>query len=988
MPSLKLPIFGQRPPDEEDRGPLWRGLEDLAEVREPDGDASEGGAERTARLTRRSFLQLLGGSAALALEACQPPRDRIVPFVRQPPEIRPGIPLYYATAVSIDAYATGLIVTTHEGRPTKVEGNPRHPASLGAVGTLEQATLLDLYDPRRASGIFRRGQAMAWRTFLAEISRLAQRHAADGGARLAFLFAPDASPTLAGLRRRIQERFPRARLRSFAGLNDDAAAEGSRIAFGRPLLSRPRLDRAQVILSLDADLLQGHGEHLRYQHDWASRRDPGPEMSRLYVAEARLSVTGATADQRFRMRSGEVLGFARAIAAELAARGLPSLAGLGAAPSGGAKTAPRARAVAADLLRHRGRSLVVAGSGQPPELHALAHAMNSALGNAGATVTYGPMLVPDALAGPAVLLDLAREIEAGQVDMLVVTAWNPVYAAPAELALGPLLERVPDAIYLALRPDETWRRCSWRVAASHPFECWGDGRARDGTASIAQPLIAPLFESACLVDLLAAFLDEGDLGAARVVQRHWRARTQAASFETEWERWLAEGVVPGTVAPEETPALRWRHVADALAMAPAPAPGIELGFVADYKVHDGRFAGNAWLQELPEPITKITWDNAAYVSPATARRLGLGNGEIAQVALGERTLEAPVWILPGHADEALTLPLGYGRTVESPVGRGVGFDAWRLRTAGAPGFQGGAAVKGSGRMHHFASTQSHFAMEGRPLALDFTMKEWVDHGPDELAELRGPLATLLRPVDYSQETYKWGMAVDLGRCTGCSACVIACQEENNIPVVGKEQVARARQMQWLRIDRYFKGPPEDPEVIAQPLACVHCEAAPCEYVCPVNATVHSDEGLNEMVYNRCVGTRYCSNNCPYKVRRFNFLDYHADVSQTERMLMNPEVTVRARGVMEKCTYCVQRIEAARIQSRVEGRTIREGELQTACQQACPTQAIVFGNLNDSGSRVARLHRDPRRYDLLHELGTRPRTAYLARIRNPNPDPET
>ncbi len=982
MPSLRLPIVGEAAPA--GSRPAWRSLAEREGAERAAGEFPPGAAEAPAAMSRRGFLQLLGASAAFAgLSACNPPREQILPYVRRPEEVAPGIPNHYATALSLDGHAVGVVVTSWDGRPAKIEGNPAHPTSLGGVGTLEQAMLLELYDPNRIRGIRRRGEGLAIRGFLAEVSRLAAEHAANGGARLRFLMTPSASPTVGELRRRIQARFPRARFRSWAPLSEAAAREGARIAFGRPLEAMLQLDRARVVLALDADLLEGWGEGLRTSRGFAARRDPGPRMSRLYVAEAQLSVTGGAADHRIRMRPSEVLPFARAVAAHLAELGAADLRPLGAAAPPGGTLAQRAELVARDLWSARGEALVAAGPRQPPALHALAHAMNAALGAVGATVTYRPTVLHDAGDGPGELRDLAAEIQASQVDALVVTAWNPVYAGPADLDLGPLLERVPDVLYHALREDETARRSSWVVGASHPLESWGDARARDGTASIVQPLIAPLYDTVSEVDLLASFLDEGARGAHALVQDTWRQRVAPGSFEGAWRSWLSQGVVPGTATVEESPRLRWDAVASALRSVPPPAQGLEVSFVPE-KLHDGRFADNAWLQELPHPIAKITWDNAAYVSPATARRLALEDGDVVTLNLRGREVEAPAWILPGHADDVVTLPLGYGRQVAGPVGRRVGFDAYRLRGGDAPWFAGGLALARTRRRRKLAVTQGHFSIEGRPIAFDYTLPEWREHGAAELEEQRGPLPTIHEPVDYEKLTYKWGMAVDLGRCTGCSACVVACQEENNIPVVGREQVAKGREMHWLRIDRYFSGSADDPQVVAEPVACVHCEAAPCEYVCPVNATVHSDEGLNEMVYNRCVGTRYCSNNCPYKVRRFNYLDFRGHMTPTERMLMNPDVTVRTRGVMEKCTYCVQRIERARITSREQGRNIREGEFTAACAQACPTQAIVFGNLNDPASRVAQLHRDPRRFDLLHELGTRPRTAHLARVRNPNP----
>ncbi len=631
-------------------------------------------------------------------------------------------------------------------------------------------------------------------------------------------------------------------------------------------------------------------------------------------------------------------------------------------------------------------AVIVSEWSQPGAVHALAHTMNAALGNAGSTVAYTRPVLGDAAPSSAALAELAKDIQAGQVDTLVITAWNPAYASPADLDLGALLARVPHAIYHSAREDETSRRCSWRVAASHPFESWGDGRARDGTVTIQQPVIAPLYESVMTADLLAAFLDQGERGAFHHLRDLWKARTGAegAAFEAQWERWLRQGIVPGTAEAQVSATVDAAAVAGA-ARAPGPrGEGLELSLVPDYKVWDGRFGTNAWLQELPDPISKVAWDNAASLSADTARRLGLADGQVATLSLQGRSAQVPVKVQPGHADDCVTLPLGYGRADGSAVSKGVGVDAYRLRPAPGGWFAAGLAVTAGKGKHRFAVAQGHFSMEGRPLALDVEAAAWNgDKGDSELVHLRGLPATAQPPVDYSKQDYKWGMAVDLSRCTGCNACVVACQEENNIPVVGKEQVARGRHMQWIRIDRYYSGPPSDPRTIQQPVMCQHCETAPCEYVCPVNATVHSDEGLNEMVYNRCVGTRYCSNNCPYKVRRFNFLDWRGDVPSVQTMLMNPDVTVRSRGVMEKCTYCVQRIERARIEARVGGRKIEH--VQSACQQACPAEAIVFGNLNDPKAAVTRLHGDARRYDLLHELGTRPRTAYLVRVRNPNPD---
>jgi Fe-S-cluster-containing dehydrogenase component len=987
MPSLGLPIFGQTPAGGPP-APRWRSLAERDGTVAPEAGLYPDGEQPAPEgFSRRSFLQILGASTALAgLSACKPPREKVVAYVKRPAGVTPSVASHYATAVSRGGYGVGVVVESHEGRPTKMEGNPEHPASLGGAGLHELATILDLYDPNRLAGIRRHGQPVAWGAYLGELATLAGTLAKDGGARLRVLAEPTSSPAQADLRARLLARFPRARIDGWGPIADDAAREGAALAFGRPLDAEYRLVGADVILSLDADFLATEGDHLRQARDFASRRAQPTGMNRLYVAEGSFTVTGGAADHRLRMRASEVLGFGRAVASALADRhGLPQLAPLG-APLGGER-GRQAAAVAADLARTRGRGLVLAGRRQPAAVHALAAALNEALGNAGATVIYREPVLPDPASGPDRLEVLAGELRAGQVDTLVITAWNPVYTAPADLDLAALLAKVPNVIYLALRDDETARAAGVVVAAAHPLERWGDLRGRDGSASIVQPLLSPLVECLTELDLLAAFVDQGHLGAWRLVRDGWKARAGEAGFDRAWSEWLAAGLVTGRAAAPAAPvraALRSARVAEALQAAPPVRAGLEASFAPDDKALDGRYAENAWLQELPHPVSKLTWDNAASLSPATAARLGLGTGSLVTLTLRGRSVSAPVLVQPGHADDAVTLPLGYGRTVAGPAGAGVGFNAYALRTAAAPWIDGGLELKPTGKKHDLAQTQEHFSMEGRSIALSYDLAE-LPGAKHELDEQRGPQESLLPLVDYGKEEYRWGMAIDLSKCIGCGACTLACQAENNIPVVGREQVLNSREMHWLRVDRYYQGSASDPETISQPLACVHCEQAPCEYVCPVNATVHSDEGLNEMVYNRCVGTRYCSNNCAYKVRRFNYLDYHKDVTPQLKMLQNPEVTVRATGVMEKCTYCVHRIEHARIDARVGGVKIGGDAVVSACQQACPAQAIVFGNLNDPGSRVARLQQGERRYDLLHELGTRPRTAYLARLRNPNPE---
>jgi molybdopterin-containing oxidoreductase family iron-sulfur binding subunit len=992
----------------------WRSIDERSGVAIADGEpggAGEfpAGASELDGVSRRSFIQLVGAGTALATvgAACRKPPEKIVPFVRRPEEVTPGNALHFATAYELDGYASGLLVESHEGRPTKIEGNPQHPETLGATTTFEQALILGLYDQNRAKQLSRDGVPVAWRSFLVDIAARARKLAENAGAGLRFLVEPTASPLMADLRRRIVDRFPKAKFVSYSSLAADGAVEGTRLAYGSPLVPRHQIEKARVILALDADFLGDGPEQTRLTRELAAGREPGPNMNRLYVVEPAMTITGAMADHRARMRGTDVAAFTAALAAALAGRpGLQMLEPLASLPGAAAGRAaawdPRwLAALAADLERNRGRSLVIAGRRQPAAVHALAAAINAALGNVAVTVSYDSPPLADHASGPAALGPLVEEIATGMVDTLVITARNPAYTAPVDFKLAQLLRRVPSTIYHTLYEDETAAACRTIVPAAHALESWGDARALDGTASIVQPLISPLWGGIAEVELVAAFLGEGDLGAHELVQRFWRDQHSGSDFDQQWEKWLADGIVPGPAGGQgRVPIETISNLLDVKRLAPAvarvfaaPPEGMEVGFAVDPKTYDGRFGNNTWLQELPHPITKLTWDNAVMISEATATAQGLETGDVVEIAHHGRTVEGPIMIVPGHADDAVTLPLGYGRTGGEETAGGVGFNAGAIRDSAAVWYDRGATLTKTGRRHKFAITQDHWRMSpdgaARPRpAVTGTVAEVRDQHSElneELEERRGPVLTIHKPVDYSSQPYSWGMAIDLSKCTGCSACVVACQSENNIPTVGKENVRRGREMQWLRIDRYFEGSVADPQVAIQPLACVHCETAPCEYVCPVNATVHSDEGLNEMVYNRCIGTRYCSNNCPYKVRRFNFLAYNYEIPAARRMGMNPEVTVRSRGVMEKCTYCVQRIERKRIETRIEGRTIRDGELLTACQQGCPAEAIVFGSLNDPNSKVSRLHRDERRYDLLHELGTRPRTAYLARVRNPNPD---
>jgi MoCo/4Fe-4S cofactor protein with predicted Tat translocation signal len=941
---------------------------------------------------RREFLTLMGASLALAgLTACtKQPAEKILPYVRQPEPLVPGRPLFFATAAGHDGYARGILVESHEGRPTKVEGNPDHPASLGGSDVFGQAHVLGLYDPDRSKTVLYVGEDRTWGDFRAALREALDKQKAKRGAGLRFLTGRVTSPTFAAQMADVLAAFPAAKWVSWEPAGRDNSRAGAVLAFGEPVEPQYRFDRADVVLSLEADFVSSHPASLRLVRELASRRKPSgetPGMSRLYVVEGSPTSTGASADHRLALRSSEIEGFARAVAA-----------GLGVAAEGGVDdtwVAP----IVGDLKRAGAKALVIAGESQPPAVHALAHAMNEALGAVGTTVAYTAPAEAVPVGETAALAALVGEMKAGAVEVLVVLGANPAYAAPADLEFAKALDRVPLRIHHGLYLDETAERCHWHLPASHGLESWGDLRAADGTVSIVQPLIAPLYNTLSEIEVLVAF-GEGEPKAYDVVRAHWETQLGSVDFEKRWNRALHDGVVAGTAF--EPKAVRVAPGGWAKAPKAVPAAGLEVAFRTDPAVYDGRFANLGWLQELPRPLSKITWDNVALVSPKTAAALGgvkteqTASGhftEVAELKLGGRSVKAPLWVLPGHADGAVTVHLGFGRRRAGQVGTGVGFDAYALRTSGAPWAAGGLEVVKTGETARVACTQDHWTMEAtaheqaraRHIVRAVTLAA-LAKDPEAVQEMAEPLKPGLSMYpEHKYEGHAWGMAVDMSACVGCNACVTACQSENNIPVVGKDQVGRGREMHWIRVDRYYQGAPESPETYHQPVLCMHCENAPCEVVCPVAATVHSEEGLNDMVYNRCVGTRYCSNNCPYKVRRFNFLLYQDWTTPTFKMMRNPEVTVRSRGVMEKCTYCVQRISRARIDAKNQGREMKDGDVVTACEAACPAQAIVFGDVNDPASRVSKLKASERSYGLLTELQTKPRTTYLAAVRNPNPE---
>ena len=991
----------------EDGPRYWRSLEELA------GDAEfqeqvkrefpRGASEWLEGFSRRGFLQLMGASLALAgLTSCtKQPLEPIVPYVRQPEELVPGRPLFFATAMEMGGYARPLLVESHMGRPTKVEGNPDHPASLGGSDIFAQASVLELYDPDRSPAVTYLGEIRSFPAFLGAMQSQLSAQRQSQGAGLRFLTRTVVSPTLADQLQTVLQVFPQAKWHQYEAVNRDNARAGAMMAFGEPVETQYRLAEAEVVLSLDADFLYStYPGAVRYARDWASRRRPegNRPVSRLYVAETTYTATGGKADHRLPLRQMELEQFARAVAKEL-----------GVNVSGGASSGLASTwlpALVKDLQEHRGNCVVIPGETQPAVIHALAHAMNAALGNAGKTVFYTQTVAANPVDQSQSLNELVSDMQGGKVELLVILGGNPVYDTPSELGFGLIMkEKVPLRVHHGLYQDETAQLCQWHINAAHYLEAWGDTRAYDGTASIMQPLIAPLYNGKTDTELMAIFTAQGETKAYDIVRAYWqrqqqkagaaptgaRGKGQAAAaapaqdFESFWRPAVHDGFLAGTAYQPRPVQLKSM---DFGAGPQGGAPQLEINFRPDPSVFDGRFANNAWLQELPKPVNKLTWDNGLLVGVETAHRMELKNNDVVELKVGERTVEAAVWVQAGQPANVVTGYLGYGRRTAGRTGTGFGFDMYRIRTMKEP-WSSAVEMRKTGDQYLLASTQGQQSMdteEGtRDLVISATAAEYAKDPKMILRHHYTPEKEETLYYNYDYTSYAWGMAIDLSACVGCNACIIACQAENNIAVVGKQQVNRGRHMHWLRVDTYYEGDRDNPKAYFQPVPCMQCENAPCEYVCPVGATVHSTEGLNDMVYNRCVGTRYCSNNCPYKVRRFNFMLWQDWNTPQLKMMRNPEVSVRSRGVMEKCTYCVQRITQARIDAEREERKIREADLVTACQQACPADAIVFGDINNSGNRVSQLKGTARNYGLLAELNTRPRTTYLAAINNPNPE---
>ncbi len=1040
MPSMKHEDSGRS---------YWRSLDELADTPEFKTFMHRefpAGASELMQEDRRSFLKIMGASMALAgvgLAGCRRwPEQMVLPYAERPEGSAPGVADAYATIMELGGVATGTLATSYNGRPTKIEGNPDHPGSLGATTRYGQACILDLYDPDRSrepriATKERRTKATwdEWNAFSAEHFDALR---SSGGAGFWILSEATRSPSIEAQQAELRSQFPKATWVTWEPLDNTNEAEGLTEAFGTRVRPVHDLSKAELIISFESDLLNIHPDVLNLSRDWAAGRRPDHgSMNRMLVVESSLSVTGSKADDRWAMPSSRI----PVLVARVAAIVLGDASIAEPFKNSGVKT-PDAATIATQLKAAAGRSAILAGPSQPAFVHRLVAMMNDALGNAGTTVSY--IRENAESIRTASIRDLATGMNAGGVETLLILGGNPAYDAPADLQFAEGLSKVKVSVHLAEQDNETSQQCTWHLNRSHPLECWGDARGWDGTYSVQQPLILPLFDGRSPLELLAQVNASSSPAGFDLVRKSFNkvngSADMAESFDPAWRRTLHSGVLAGSVSATESLKTRGgglasgaKAVADTIGGNDA---GLELNFVAGSSVYDGRFANNGWLQELPDPITRLTWDNAVLIGPSTAKDLGVGTGDMVKVAAGGASVEAAVLVQTGTAPGTATLTLGYGRRFAGRICTGSGFDFYPLRRSDAMWFQKGASITPIGGSYELGTVQDHFAIDSvggkgtaarLPVLFREASIETYNHDPDfvRAGDHGAHGLSLWQAQQFDGAQYRWGMSIDLNTCSGCSACVVACQAENNIPIVGKDQVLRGREMHWLRIDRYYRFQETSPgqydtdqplSVANQPLTCQHCENAPCEQVCPVAATVHSSDGLNMMVYNRCVGTRYCSNNCPYKVRRFNYFDYFRRDPMREtgllqvqpdyyvklqsggdplrRMQFNPEVTVRMRGVMEKCTFCTQRIEAAKIKTKNEWVkkpeaekaaakriVIPDGTITPACAQACPNDVIVFGDLMDPDSRVSKLHANSRSYELLGELHVKPRNRYLARLTN-------
>ncbi|NQU66831.1 MAG: TAT-variant-translocated molybdopterin oxidoreductase [Candidatus Marinimicrobia bacterium] len=980
----------------------WRSYDELAGTPEfetfLENEFPQGTFDLPNQFSRKKFLGLMGASLALAgLTACRRPVEKIVPYVNAPEDIIPGVSKNFATSMPFGTNSFGVIVETHEGRPTKIEGNPKHSSSMGAANAFIQASILNLYDPDRSQAPAHSGNETRWDDFLGFWQGQLKTFEETRGEGLAILSSSFASPTLSRLKADFLRKFPKATWTVYDPVSDERIYNGIELASKQRLQPVYQLDSAEIILSIDSDFLFLDSNNVANSKRFAKGRRITSEkdsMNRLYAVESGFTVTGGMADHRLKLPPAQIKHFAVSLAKELQKLGVPVELNLPVVQLQKHQTHSKwIKNLAVDLATHKSKSAVVAGYRQPAEVHALVFAINDALRNHGKTITYYQS-EHTAHSSTQQFNKLVGDLDESTVKTLVIIGGNPAYSSDINGQFIRGLNRVEHSIHFSERVNETSSSCEWHLPLSNYLESWGDAVSFDGTLSVTQPMIAPLFDSHSMVEVFS-LLSSGDLPTGYdIVRASWRDQFIPTYFEKNWRRVLHDGVLADSNFKTVRPGLKNKNILADDALLDSNHGGLECIFAPSSSVWDGEFSNNSWLMENPDPVTKVSWDNVAVMSLSTASKNHLKNKELAKFSADGKSITCPVWILPGHADDTVTFTLGYGRTAAGRIGNKVGVNVFGFKSINSD-ILTGVKVSGTGRFQTIACTQDHHGLDVNKLVADeiknrlpaivreASLDEYK-HDPLFVKEVveEPELFSLWEDKSY-EEGFQWGMSVDLNVCTGCNACSIACQSENNIPVVGKSEVEKGREMSWIRLDRYFSGDTEDPEMVFQPVACQHCEMAPCEQVCPVTATVHTEEGLNAMVYNRCVGTRYCANNCPYKVRRFNFFNYTKDLPEIVKIAQNPDVTVRFRGVMEKCTFCVQRINQGKIRAKNDNEPLKDGDIVTACQQTCPTEAIVFGNINDPDSRVSQVKKQNRNYAMLGEINVRPRTTYLAKIRNLN-----
>ena len=983
----------------------WKSLKDISSEDDYNRFLKQSEHNVDNGLSRRNFLSLIAASVALAgLEGCKKPVQKIIPYVEAEIGTIPGIPKYYASTLPFKNNALGVVIENHDERPVKVEGNEKHPTSLGKSNSFAQASTLEMYDPDRARGVKFEGNKVDWNEYL----KFAKSINDGNGKGLAVLMQESSSPTIKSLQEDFKKNLPNADWVVYESVNNENLYDGIELAFSKRLQPLYRLEKAQIIVSLGSDFLGVDDNNIYHTRKFAQNRnivDENSTMNRLYVAESSISSTGSSADHRLNVPQHEMENLLAELAYELKQLGLRIEAKK-------VKSSNNlwVKAAAKDLFDGRGESIIIGGSSLSKEFHQLIALINY---NLKAPIDYYPLNMSQ-VSSLKNFESLCKDMKDGKINNLIILGANPVYDSPVDFDFAESLKKVKNSVHLTNIIDETSKLCSWNIAMNHYFECWGDAMTYDGHVSIVQPQIMPLFDSKSIIQVLSPIVHSKEQSAYDSVKNVWKSKIiKSGNFEREWDKVLHDGLY-------KKPILKKVNVRPASKISTAVLNNysldndkFEIVFCPSSSVYDGRYANNGWLQEIPKPITSLTWDNAALISMKVAKKLNIKNGQMLEISVGDNTINIPAFITPGQNQKSITLELGYGRKFNGRIGNEVGFNVYPLRSSDSPSFILNGSIKVLNETYPLASTQDHHGLEDDKYAApgfddlanketqsripelvkqstldyykdnpDWVQKKVEQHKPDKNRSWADH--SMYNPDwDYSKGP-QWGMSIDLTSCTSCNACSIACQSENNIPVVGKQQVMNGREMHWIRIDNYFAGDPDNPEVSTQSVACVHCELAPCESVCPVAATTHSSDGVNQMTYNRCLGTRYCANNCPYKVRKFNFYNYTKDLPEVVQMAMNPDVSIRFRGVMEKCTYCYQRISSARITAENEGREIKDGDFQVACQQSCPADAIKFGDINDPNSEVSKAKRRNRDYALLAHLGTAPRTTYLAKIRNQNP----